>query len=49
MLSRAVRGQDIGYGRGFSKGNAKQEAANQALEYLSNLPANDDLLSTQQA
>ena len=44
-LSCAVHGQIIGSGSGHSIGNAKQEAASQALQYLRSIPANDPLFS----
>jgi len=40
------RGQVIGYGRGLSTGNAKQAAAEQAMQYLNSLPAKHPLLSS---
>ena len=43
--SCAVHGQIIGSGRGLSVRNAKQEAASQALAYLTSLPENDPLFS----
>lgn len=47
VLRSAVRGQVIGYGRGFSTGHAKQVAAEQSLQYLTTLPEKHPLLSTQ--
>lgn len=45
VLSCAVRGHAIGYGRGFSISNAKKEAARQAMEYFRSLPPNHPVLS----
>ena len=45
-LRSAVRGQAIGYGSGISAGNAKQVAAEQALQYLNSLPAKHPMLSS---
>ena len=48
VLSCTVRGQAIGYGRGYSIRTAKQGAADGALRYLTSLPANHSLFGTQQ-
>jgi hypothetical protein len=37
MLSHAVNGRDIGFGRAFSKGLAKREAATRALKFLDSM------------
>jgi hypothetical protein len=45
VLSCAVRGHAIGYGRDLSVRNAKKEAARQAMEYFRSLPPNHPVLS----
>jgi dsRNA-specific ribonuclease len=44
VLSHAVNGRDIGFGRGFSRGLAKKEAAERALKFLNSVPV-ESLLS----
>jgi hypothetical protein len=38
VLSHAVNGRDIGFGRAFSHGLAKREAATRALNFLDSMP-----------